>query len=206
VTDLFAHDDAAYVFGALDDAERAEFEAHLLGCPECTARVREASAMADLLALVPADAYGPAGPRPARPRSAARLRRWHRAGIGVLAAACLAVLAVLALPAGTSHENEQRQAMAPVAATSLRASAALVDRPWGTAIDVKCHDEGVYPQRVDFTLMVIGRHAERSPAGSWHSDPGSATEFTGGTALPRSGIAAVQVLADSRPVLVLTLP
>ncbi|MDT4946344.1 MAG: putative zinc-finger, partial [Pseudonocardiales bacterium] len=33
MTDPFVHDDAAYVLGALSDAERREFEAHLETCP-----------------------------------------------------------------------------------------------------------------------------------------------------------------------------
>jgi hypothetical protein len=216
VSDLFCHDDAAYALGALDGAERADFEAHLIDCPECAARVREASALADLLAFVPADAYGcgdgsAARPAPARSRGAAvgLRRRWHRIGVGALAAACLVVLAVLVWPTGSGATHGPRRAMVPVApvaaATSVRASAQLVDKPWGTAIDVNCDNEGAYTTKLDYTLLVVGRHGERYAAGSWRPVPGTATEFIGGTALPRGAIAAVQILADNRPVLVLNL-
>ncbi|MGH3348437.1 MAG: anti-sigma factor family protein, partial [Nocardioides sp.] len=32
----FAHDDGAYVLGALSPAERVAFKQHLAGCAECT--------------------------------------------------------------------------------------------------------------------------------------------------------------------------
>ena len=36
----FAHDDAAYVLGALSPAERLEFVRHLATCDECSRSVR----------------------------------------------------------------------------------------------------------------------------------------------------------------------
>ena len=53
-----AHDDAAYVLGALGPAERLEFERHLSGCDECA----------------------PLGPGPRRPPRPARPRRRRRPG------------------------------------------------------------------------------------------------------------------------------
>lgn len=48
--DPFEHDDAAYLLGALDGVDRAAFEAHLLGCAACTARVAALRPIVDELA------------------------------------------------------------------------------------------------------------------------------------------------------------
>jgi carotenoid cleavage dioxygenase-like enzyme len=44
--------DAAYVLGALSEADRREFEAHLVGCASCSQAVTELTAVAPLLSLV----------------------------------------------------------------------------------------------------------------------------------------------------------
>ena len=48
----FATMDGAYVLGALDPAERAEFEAHLRTCAACRAEVAEIAPLPGLLGLV----------------------------------------------------------------------------------------------------------------------------------------------------------
>ena len=48
----FAHDDAAYVLGALSPAERLEFERHLGRCDDCTRAVRELAGLPGLLGRV----------------------------------------------------------------------------------------------------------------------------------------------------------
>jgi carotenoid cleavage dioxygenase-like enzyme len=54
-----AHDyamwDAAYVLGALSDADRREFEAHLEGCTSCRGAVTELTAISPLLSLLDYD-------------------------------------------------------------------------------------------------------------------------------------------------------
>lgn len=49
-----AHDDGAYVLGALSPAERAAFEAHLAACPRCRNAVAELAALPGLLARLDA--------------------------------------------------------------------------------------------------------------------------------------------------------
>jgi carotenoid cleavage dioxygenase-like enzyme len=48
----FAMWDAAYVLGALSDADRLEFEAHLVGCISCREAVTELTAVSPLLSLL----------------------------------------------------------------------------------------------------------------------------------------------------------
>ncbi|MGA8247905.1 MAG: zf-HC2 domain-containing protein, partial [Nocardioides sp.] len=49
----------AYAVDALDDAERAQFEAHLATCPECRAEVRSFSETAALIAEAVVEAPPP---------------------------------------------------------------------------------------------------------------------------------------------------
>jgi hypothetical protein len=51
--DAYAEWDAAYVLGALDPAQRREFEEHLGTCPTCQAAVADLAGMPGLLAQVP---------------------------------------------------------------------------------------------------------------------------------------------------------
>ena len=100
----FAHDDGAYVLGALSPAERREFEQHLRGCADCSRAVGELAGLPGLLGRV--DAALVADPEPDEPvpatllpalsrevRRARRRRTWAAAG---LAAAAVAVVAVVA--------------------------------------------------------------------------------------------------------------
>jgi anti-sigma factor RsiW len=47
--------DAAYVLGALADADRLEFETHLVGCASCRRAVTELTAVSPLLSLLDYD-------------------------------------------------------------------------------------------------------------------------------------------------------
>lgn len=51
------HDTAPYLLGSLSAAERRDFEAHLPGCPDCTATLGELGGLPALLARVPHDAF-----------------------------------------------------------------------------------------------------------------------------------------------------
>lgn len=125
-TDRWSMTAEAYVLGALDDADRAAFEAHLRGCAACRAAVDEVAALpavldqvpADLVQALSADAGLGAGVVPAREdvrrhdeppavllrdllRAAQReerRRRGRHAVVGTLVAAAV-VATVLALPA-----------------------------------------------------------------------------------------------------------
>jgi hypothetical protein len=58
-----AHDDGAYVLGALSPAERSAFEKHLATCAECRDAVAEVAVLPGLLGRLPADRVDPgAGP------------------------------------------------------------------------------------------------------------------------------------------------
>lgn len=216
--DPFAHDDGAYVLGALSPDERAAFEEHLATCPACTDRVRELASLPALLAGLPASAYTdiedgpPATLLPAllrHVRSERRRRHWLTTGLAGLAAACLVALAVIAWP--TNHSSApgtgaRPQAMSPVSvSTSLHATAALTGVDWGTQIRLECRYTAADTPGVDYELVVFDKRNIPHPAGSWKLIPGKVTNFTGGTALPREQISKVQITVGDRAILQLTL-
>jgi hypothetical protein len=224
VTDLdpFAHDDGAYVLGALSDTERAEFEAHLETCPACTARVAELAPLPALLATVPASAYEDVDERPdmrlpdtllpgllARVRAEQRRRHRFVAGLSGLAAACLVALAVVAWP--TTHQttpgsgSPRPQAMSAVIESPVSATAALTSVKWGTRIRLACHYDTAYEPGGVYQLVVLDKQNVAHTAGSWKVLPGRVTNFTGGTDLPRDQISKVEItLPNNEPVLQLT--
>jgi anti-sigma-K factor RskA len=211
--DPFAHDDAAYVLGALSSDERAAFERHLETCPECTKRVREVASMPALLASVPASAYGdepddpPANLLPhllSRVRFEQRRRRWLTSGLAGLAAACLVALAVVVWPSSSATSAPRPQAMSALVSSPVHATAALSSVAWGTKIDLVCEYYTNPTRQWDYQLVVVDKNNVPHPAGSWKLVPGKVAHFTGGTAVARDQISKVQITVGDRAILQLT--
>jgi Putative zinc-finger len=213
--DPFEHDDAAYVLNALPEPEREAFEAHLATCADCTGRVNALAATSTLLADITAADLAEPDPEPdtllpglqRRAASARRRQRWLVNGLSGLAAACLIALAVAAWP--TSHASEPshqpaRQALSALAASPVRATAALVSRKWGTQINLDCRYTG-YGEASTYALQVIDRAGAAHELGTWTLQPGTDTMFTSGTALRRDQISDIRITRrDGTPILHLT--
>lgn len=114
----YAHDDGAYVLGALSPGERSAFEKHLAGCAECRDAVAEIAVLPGLLGRLPAEGVAtfatPSEPearvpalleaaRASRARERA-VRRRRYAGAG-LAAAVLALLVGVGVVAAWPSDN-----------------------------------------------------------------------------------------------------
>ncbi len=215
MTDPFEHADAAYVLGALDLQEAAEFEAHLAQCPACRARVDEArDTVGRLAAASPADFVGldPAAVEPMpdtllpglmrRARREQRRRTLFTAGIAAVVAALLVALAFVAWPSGDSSSGPSREAFVAVRPSPVSASAQLVSKAWGTEIDLQCKYEQDVDESHPYGLRVIDKSGLYHGAGTWSLVPGKTVTFTGGTAVRRDRIAAVQItLVDGTPIL-----
>lgn len=161
-----AHDDAAYVLGALSPAERLDFERHLDTCDECSRSVRSFAGMPGLLDLVdpgvledpPADPPLPATLLPSLTRAVEVRSRRRVVVVAGLAAAAAAVVA-LAVPAvldradapvsgpGTSTSSPQSpdggdkvetHEMAPLGDVPIEASLGLEQVAWGTRMLLTC--------------------------------------------------------------------
>ena len=159
MTCRYAHDDAAYVLGALDAAERADYERHLRSCGECSRSVRELAGLPGLLARVPLEVLEPPGeltPVPATllPAVVAEVRRRRRRRVTRTAA--LAAAAAVLLVGGTAavltvaDGDETPPAAAPAGVTTAPARpmesradgvtgwVSLTEVAWGTRIDLTC--------------------------------------------------------------------
>jgi anti-sigma factor RsiW len=214
VTDPFVHDDAAYVLGALSDAERREFEAHLETCPDCTARVAEIAGLPQLLEGLPEDAFRAVAepvPDAVLPRllRAVRHERRRRRGVvsalGALAAACIVTLALIVAQPDAKPMPRQGQAMSALVSSPVQATALVTDVAWGTRIQLTCRYASSYEPERAYSLVVVDKQGVRHDAGSWQLVPGQPTTFTGGTALRRDEIASLQITLADRPVLQLSL-
>jgi hypothetical protein len=171
MTCRFAHDDGAYVLGALSPTERQEFERHLPGCADCTRAVGELAGLPGLLGRVDAstierpevDDPVPTTLLPAlfgEVRRARRRRTW--AGVGLAAAAAVVVVAAAtvwqvgddesrspALPGTSSSPSDPTsseavsRAMEPVGEVPVRATVSLEQVTWGTRLELSCtYDAG----------------------------------------------------------------
>ena len=226
MTDPYAHLDAAYVLGALDPAERADYERHLGACERCRAAVAEIGEVParldrlgpddvldeilDDAATVAGDDAGPVPDTllPALVRVVTAKRRRRRllgAAGGLLAAGCAAALVVVLL--ATSGTPERTPAAAAVAMqqvvpTPVHAKVALTAHGGGTRVTLFCHYAAGPGPRVDYAMVVYGRDGARHRLTSWYIQPGQDLTFAADTRIPPSDIATVEVtLDDGRPIL-----
>jgi hypothetical protein len=227
----FAHDDAAYVLGALGPAERLAFERHLDGCAECTRSVRGLAGLPGLLSRVDREVLeevtpelthdlapvpGPDTLLAATARAARRARRWRTAVTAATAAAAAAVVTALVVPPLTSGDPDSgapdvvagsHLQMAQVGDVPVEADLALQQVTWGTRLELTCtYDTGLVryslPPAVDYVLVVQTRDGHVERVGSWRSVDGRTMQLSAGTAATPSQIKAVEVRTpDGRIVL-----
>ncbi len=220
----FAHDDAAYVLGALSPVERLEFEKHLASCPDCTRAVRELAGIPGLLGRVgarvledpPVDVPVPDTLLPALSREVrrSRLRRTLTA-VGLAAAAAIIAPVVVAqiddgaaapTPSATPTGPEAVD-MAPLGEVPVRASVTMEQVLWGTKLGLTCtyDPESVsyeLPPAVDYVLFVRTHDGSAEQVGSWRSVGGRTMQLTAATAEDAADIASVEVRTpDGRVVL-----
>jgi Putative zinc-finger len=223
----FAHDDAAYVLGALAPAERLEFEKHLATCGECTRAVQELAGLPGLLGRVdarvleqpPADEPVPDTLLPALSREVVRARRRRTFAAAGLAAAVVAVVAVGApIVANQIDDGDGRspsasapsaepidivtRPMSPVGEVPVEATLGLEQVKWGTKLLLTCSYEPQsvkynLPPSVDYTLFVRTRGGTTEQVGSWRSIGGTTMHLAAATSSNRGDIESVEVRTPS---------
>lgn len=164
----------AAALGGLDPAEDLALRAHLDGCAECRAELRELSSVARTLPLVDPDALSDALPQPsrelgarvldsvARERQHRSARRRHRVLVAASAAlvAAAAIVAVVLFVPGSSNGTK---VVFPTE-HGVSASATLHARPAGT--EVAFHVQGLHPGDY-YWLWVTGDDGDRIAAGTF---------------------------------------
>ncbi|MCG8917508.1 zf-HC2 domain-containing protein [Actinokineospora sp. PR83] len=199
----------AYLLGALDPAERADFEAHLHRCDACRGELVRLSPLPGLLHRVRVEDFEDA----VEPTEADLLvvsepepRRgvWAKRKVLLSAAAAVVVLAAAGLVGFEVLRQEPASTPPSVSwsatdsASGVRADVRLIDRSWGTEVKIKLRD---VPPGKPCKLVVRGRDGNREVAGWWGSG-GQDEEIPGSTSIDRSSISRVEVVTDDDIVLV----
>lgn len=222
--DEYADWDAAYVLGALSTHDRAAYEQHLSSCPECAEAVRGLAVIPGLLGRVPPEEVpgetvdAPPADLLARTRQVAesevtRLRRRRRWAASLVAVAASAVLLVGGLAIGGAlwaHDETTpgvTVAMQQVHANPLSATLRLRDRPWGTEVEMKCtYTSSGWGNRNVYALYVVDDDGHATSISTWSAAPGSTSELTAATAVPRARIAHLQIRTAGGQVLLTANP
>ncbi|MEQ4303764.1 zf-HC2 domain-containing protein [Plantactinospora sp. B6F1] len=226
----YAHDDGAYVLGALSPAERAGYERHLTGCPACREAVAEIAVLPGLLGRLDPAGLAEIGTPPSTAErlpkllDEARVRR-HRerrrgrlrtAGLALVAAALAAVLGFgVAVPVvgdrnpGTDVEVRM-VAMQPVGGNvPVTAEIGFDGTRWGTVVTMRCQyaETRDYTKAYTFRLVAHGPNGETEQVGSWLAAPGDDATFTGVTRFTRSELVRLELLRyDNTPLLAYDVP
>lgn len=221
----FADWDAAYVLGALSTSERAAYERHLADCPKCADAVRGLAVIPGLLGKVPPEDVpgGAVEPPPAdllaRTRAVAegevavlRRGRWTKSVVAVAASAAL-IIGGLVVGGVVWQRNDTTTpgvtvAMHQVHSNPLSATLELTDKAWGTEVDMKC----TYPQSTDwggrsvYALYVVDDRGHATSISTWSAGPGTTSQLTAATAVPRAKISHLQVRSSDGEVLLSAQP
>lgn len=226
----YAHEDGAYVLGALPPAERAVYERHLASCPACREAVGEIAVLPGLLGRLDpagleqivespvAESRVPAllsAARAARRRERL-VRRWRYAGTA-LAAACLALLVGLGIGGvggGTGESGTDFRVrtvtMQPVrGAVPVSAEIALNGTTWGTEVRMRCAyaKTGDHVKAYTFRLVAYGPDGATEQVGSWKAAPGDDVTFTGATRFSATDLVRLELTRyDGSPLLAYDVP
>jgi hypothetical protein len=197
----FAHNDGAYVLGALAPAERSSYERHLSGCASCREAVAAIAVLPGLLSrLAPLQAQEPpamaAERLPKLVETANRLRakerirqRWQIASSAFVAAAVVMAIflpfinlrgdastVTTILPSGPPMFS-----MTQAVETTVTAEISFVETRSGVEVVMHCaypwHD-GVH-KPYTFRLFALGTDGQAEQLGSWMAAPGDDVTVSG---------------------------
>lgn len=200
-----AHDDAAYVLGALDPHEQQTFRAHLAGCGSCRAAVEELAVMPGHLArLLPGADSAVAGcaapgllPGLAEQvRTRRRVARWRMAFAAVLLAAAAAAAGVFVGSPDPVESEATELTMSAEPGIPVEATLLVTGRGWGTSIDTRCRYDGSAGGQAGastYELYAIDEDGSESLVSSWRQLAGREITIPGSTGLYLSDIDRLEV-------------
>jgi anti-sigma factor RsiW len=197
----------AAALGRIEPAEEIGLRAHLDGCPECRAELRDLTAVGNALASVPVGNVTSAAAEPsdalagrilsrvALERGVRRNRRTRRvaAGVSAFAAAAAAVIAVVLFAGGGSAPGTH---VVIPGVGNATASATLRSASAGTEIDMKV--AGLKPGHY-YWLWLTGEDEKRMGAGTFTGTTGQ-SELKLMAAVPLHEAARIWVTDDKKNV------
>lgn len=211
----------AYVLGALEPGERAEFETHLADCPVCRPELVRMSPLPGLLNQITEEDFADREPDGIEPLHVAaetelppefrpRTVRARRPRTRLWLAAAAAALVVLAAAGGVLVYRAVSDGPVQVAADTItwsgqdpasgaHADVALVGRPWGTEFNLQLSD---VPPGKPCKLVVRAKDGERETAGWWSRTYSPKDRIPGSTSVDLRDIDSLQIVTDDDVVLV----
>jgi hypothetical protein len=223
--DRFREWDAAYVLGALSEAERAEFERHLTTCAECRAGVAELDALPPVMSrLSSEDALAtiapPADAAPSEPSTIAELatavrrRRMRRSALWLAAAVVVVALATtggvlagtrIAQPAVTQAAGIDYTMVPATDPAFVTADVTVTSKAWGTRLDWSCDYaiDGEWPaEPVQYDMAVTLKDGATMTVASWTAAGRRAQGLSASMGVRTADIKSVQILyhATGKPL------
>ena len=217
-SDAFAHDDAAYVLGALSPAQRRDFEAHLDTCESCSRSVRELAGLPGLLAGLGPEAFVdesdvPPVPDTLLPRLLGEVRRRRRRRLLLTVGAAAASVLLVASLVGAlvlRHDTAPPAAapavqMTQVGQDRLTASVSLERAAWGTRMHLRCtYAEGWGEPTSSYALVVRTVDGRAQQVATWRALAGKETALDAATDADVADIQRVDVVVTGSGHRVLT--
>lgn len=229
-----ALDDGAYVLGALSPSERADYERHLAGCPECREAVAEIAVLPGLLGRLDPDKIATPPPAPDRMpallAAAGELRRRERktrrrryavAAAGVAVAVAVGIGGVGTGWFGLGGDAGQPSAegtqigvkmvtMQPVdGKVPVSAEIGLNGTKWGTEVTMRCTyaQTGNRSKSWTFRLVAHGADGASEQVGSWIAAPGETVNASGATRFTGQELVRLELTRyDGTPLLAYDVP
>lgn len=225
----YAHDDGAYVLGALSPPERTAYERHLSTCRACREAVSEIAVLPGLLGRLDAAGLERISAPPSTPtfehrspalvtaaraarRRERRINRFRYAA-AALVAACLALVVGLGVTFLQQPTDPQVDftAMLPVASTTpVRAELGLNPTKWGTEVTMNCayQNKSEDAKTSIFRLVAIATDGTtREQVGSWMAGPGDEVTLSFATRFSEAELGAFQLTDyDGKALLTFEVP
>ncbi|MER5636153.1 zf-HC2 domain-containing protein [Kitasatospora sp. NPDC002227] len=209
----------AYLLDLLTPDERAAFERHLSGCPDCTAELDELAPTAELLGELAAAGPPLLTPEPgpellpklvASVREARRRSRRRRLSLVAVAAALVIAgpVATAALTGSPPAAVAVQQFSATDQATGASATVGLSPRPWGSEVTL-AFSLGTLQGPLSCDLVAVSAQGTPQTVTTWSlpATPYSTLHTTGGTALATAAIDHFEIRTlDPGGRLLLTVP
>jgi hypothetical protein len=190
-------------FGDLSANEEAGLLAHLEGCSDCQGIAKEFAQTHHLLSFVDPTAVASTAAVPAqltdkvlrdlRHGGALQRRKWRASlaavgGVGLIAAS---LIFTGVFSSGTVAKTNTQRTLALSGLTTVRASAVLSARPWGTSLTM--HEQGL-PGGNIYTVSMSTSKGTWWVAGTYRSVAGQTVDATMSCAVPLAKITGLRVL------------